>query len=581
MRRIVVIAASMAGVRAATRLKRRLFEHEINVILPAVLTQPPAMEGPVGKRRAENLPNLELLATREVGVVEAQDIMPDLEAKELNVTSSRGSITIRYSDLIMEVPATVRLPRSLQRCGNVFGWPMPSFAANPEPCDRALAACASSGQPVIVVGNGMAALDAALLARQAGADVRWVRTAEQEGAALDSHLTALALRRLGAPALSVVLADCPADRLTLSVSNDGTRLEKIAAPEDSSAAFSLELSPDSCCFWTTPLMGRHPILREEGVFLDGAGHIFTGEGYTERLGLHLMGSGAAVPAANLIFSGADMPATPGGEESADLSAWLVVDAVAGDKPLGLSSHNIAKGTLGVRRAAVPGLAFCRAGVTLSEAEEQGLEAETAVLGLGEEHMTATDSSGQELIGGQSPVLAMSLVCDKASRTVIGVQVLGLGSAWTQADGLFNMALAALADGAPLAALARRGHTGLSGYVLSTAAAVLLNKLDTVVKGISPDELLASRDAGAEFFTLDLRSLPDWRAGHVPGAYNIPLPQLKKRLQDEVPRFTPIVLISSGGRDAYAVARKLAGLGATSLYVLDGGMRLWPYELEKE
>jgi len=41
-----------------------------------------------------------------------------------------------------------------------------------------------------------------------------------------------------------------------------------------------------------------------------------------------------------------------------------------------------------------------------------------------------------------------------------------------------------------------------------------------------------------------------------------------------------VLVSADGKDAYAVACRLAGLGATSLYVLDGGMRLWPYDEEK-
>ena len=66
---------------------------------------------------------------------------------------------------------------------------------------------------------------------------------------------------------------------------------------------------------------------------------------------------------------------------------------------------------------------------------------------------------------------------------------------------------------------------------------------------------------------------------MPGAYNIPLAQLKKRLQDEVPRFTPLVLVCAAGDEAYAAAARLAGLGATDLYVLDGGMDVWPYSLD--
>ena len=109
--------------------------------------------------------------------------------------------------------------------------------------------------------------------------------------------------------------------------------------------------------------------------------------------------------------------------------------------------------------------------------------------------------------------------------------------------------------------------------------MLSNKLAGRYFGITPDEFIASREAGAEFFTLDLRSTPDWRAGHVPDAYNIPHTQLRKRLQDEVPRFTPIVLVAATSDAAWSVACMLGGLGATDLYVLDGGMAFWPHALE--
>jgi hypothetical protein len=50
------------------------------------------------------------------------------------------------------------------------------------------------------------------------------------------------------------------------------------------------------------------------------------------------------------------------------------------------------------------------------------------------------------------------------------------------------------------------------------------------------------------------------------------------LQDEVPRFTPLVIVSHNSDIPYSIACYLYGLGAKSLYVLDGGMDLWPYDV---
>ena len=560
MRRIIVIAAGMEGLRAAARLKRRLFEHEINVIVPSAIQNAPPPEGPVSVRHASRMPNLELLVTREVGLVDAHDIMPDLDQKELTVSSTRGSVTISYTDLVLEIPATARLPRPLQRCANVFGWPLTDFAADPRPCDTALAEAAAERKPALIVGDGPAALDAAVMVRQAGVRAVWLRTGERECPALDPHLAALAIRRLGIEI--VECRDLQPDSLSYVTGDDGARLEAVRLGADETLADGF-----ACCFWTAPLMARHPILRESGIHLAPTGCIVADPDDAARYKLSLMGSGAHVPGAVLAASGAVMPSWPGGQENAKLSGMAALDTVTGKA---VSSE----GAFGIRRAGAPGMRLVRAGLTAAEAARQGIETELAVVSRSEAEAPGISPEGAD------GLLALSLVCDKKSRTIIGAQALGMDTSDAAVEGVFGMALAALAAETPVHALARRFGAGELGVLVAEGAAVLCNKLDTVVQGISPDELLASHEAGAEFFTLDLRSLPDWRAGHTPGAYNIPLPQLKKRLQDEVPRFTPLVLVSADGKDAYAVACRLAGLGATSLYVLDGGMRLWPYDEEK-
>ena len=126
----------------------------------------------------------------------------------------------------------------------------------------------------------------------------------------------------------------------------------------------------------------------------------------------------------------------------------------------------------------------------------------------------------------------------------------------------------------------RESCGATGMALSRCASILRHKLTGQVNGISPDEFMASVDAGAEFFILDVRPQSAWQQAHIEGAHNIPLVQLKKRLQQEVPRHTPLVLVCADGCDSFAAARTLSGLGATDLYVLDGGMNLWPYATEQ-
>lgn len=583
----------MAGLGAATRIKRRLPEHEVNAVVPTSLSHPAAASGPAGRRRALGLPNLELAASREIGLIDADNVMPDLADKELTVSSSRGKLPVRYTDLVVEVPAQVRVPRLLRGAGNVFAWPQPEFGADPAACDAALALAASENLPVLVGGNSADALDAVLLAVEAGAPVLWARTGDKGLPGLDPLLVAralLCLEKAGARVEVVALPECTTDRLPLRMSEDGARLAAIHLPgEDAERPVSLALL-------TAPLLAGHPLLREEGVELDASGRICLGKNLPENAGLVLMGSGASLPGAGQTFSGLRFPAWIGGRETAEASAWQAVDKVCGqprnsrEYQEGRENWEGRDGVYGIRQAEMPGLVFFRAGFSKAEADAQGMETEYAVVSRSDGEAAAgrqTGTAGRADAPGATganlePLLVLSLLCEKHSRTLIGVQVLGSGEAAAQAAPLFGMAVTAMAEGTPVETLARQsGFTGAARLPV-LASGILTNKLDSAcIRGITPDEFLASRAAGAEFFTLDLRALPEWRAGHVPGAYSIPLPQLKKRLQDEVPRFTPLVLVSADGRDAYAVACRLAGLGATDLYVLDGGMRLWPYALEQE
>ena len=548
MRRIVVIASGLAGTACAVKTKRRLPDHEINLVLPAGLEESAKGDGPFCKRLARQLPSGDLRSSREVGVLAVTDIQPDFARREITVTSERGALNVRYSTLVLEVPAQSAAPRAVQNAGNVFSLPADGFFAQAPACDAALLRAAKTSEPILVVGGGVPGLDAVLAALEAGCRVIWVQPKTMGEPTLEPHLERYITRILGDAVEAHRLPDTPERELQFLLTDDGAVCTGIVLPEKGPVAAA-------CCLWAGQNRARHPILREDGFHLDLNGRIRIDSEAEEALGVHLTGSGAA-GAPLILGCGAPAPMYAGGGETAMAMAARSTERLCGsDAPF--------PGLAGVRRARGGNLTVCRAGYTMAEAEAAGIPAEHAVYA----HNPAE---------GRDPLI-LSLICCTRTRTLLGAQAVGRNLPAESVEGLFDAALSALAEGTTLDNLILRDWGGLPGKMIGRCASMLRHKLEGPVKGITPDELLASFAAGAEFFLLDLRPERDWLRERLPESHNIPLAQLTKRLQSEVPRMTPLVLVAEDSGDAYAVAVRLAGLGATELYVLDGGMKLWPYE----
>lgn len=555
MKRIVVIASSNAGIECALGIKSRLPADEINLVLPAGLSSFADPVGPASQRAAACLPDMNLLTGRDIGIIEAHELMPDLAKNEVVVSSTRGVLPVRFHHLVVETQATARVPRAIGAMANVFAWPQEGFAANPHEVDNALLTAASQNTPALVVGAGMAALDAVLGAHEAGCQVVWLFPGASAEPCLASHLLRYTLKELGSAVRFVHLPETGIEDLTFALSPDGTLLEAVVTPDGTPY-------PAGVCLWTAPMLTRHPLLREEGFSLDAQGRIEVDPALATQVSL--IGSGAAMPSFMAAGGTLPLPVASGGPESALATAHACAWAVAEGKIPAI-------GLMGVQRAANSKYCALRAGFGTREAENQNLETEQAVqclsIALEGEAETADTVVGQ---------VALRIVCHKPTHTIIGVQVLGINAPEVISTAVFDLAIAALRAGTPLAHLARAEFAGQAADLLAKTATIALRKMAGGVFGISPAELLASRQAGAEFFTLDLRHQDEWERAHLEGAYNIPFLQLKKRLQDEVPRFTPLVLVSDTSEAAYAAASRLSALGAVDLYVLDGGMRLWPY-----
>jgi hydroxyacylglutathione hydrolase len=77
----------------------------------------------------------------------------------------------------------------------------------------------------------------------------------------------------------------------------------------------------------------------------------------------------------------------------------------------------------------------------------------------------------------------------------------------------------------------------------------------------------------DMFLLDVRDKEEYAAGHIPGAVNIYVGELEKRM-DEVPSDRPVVSICAVGRRGGLGASILSRHGYPEVYNLLGGTKAW-------
>jgi len=539
MRRIVIVGEGAAAAKLAARTRRMTENAEVNLVLSSAGD---AGKGVFGSYAKKNRISLEQMKTRDVGVLETDELDFDFEKREIHVRSARGWLPMRFDQLVLEINTVPRVPRALRRCDNVVPWPVGDVAA----LDTILAEIRPS--VAVVVGSSRQAVELVRLLASSDVPVRWLRTAPAQSPVLDADMWFHADSLITACAGGVQILDWSSfrlDQLATVTDADGL-LVSLESPEAQSVSGDM-------FFWADPQRAVHPLLANEGIELAENGLLAVDDNFMTGIpDVYAIGSAVSVK-----HCGAAQLPVVAGEESVFSMARHVADVLSGEQPFSAGAM-IAPVT-----QAFPGGRLFKAGTGLAEALAAGIEAEFAMLKTG---------------GGAAGLApcAVKLVVDKSTRRVLGVQAVS-GDPCGLSDGFASAGALALSGGMTVEMLAALDLPGESGRLLRSAACIVDNKLRGKVFGISPDELIASRAAGAEFFTLDLRSQPEWKKGHIEDACNIPLPQLKERLQDEVPRFTPLVIVGRSSDDAWSVACYLAGLGAGHVYVLDGGMDMWPYE----
>ena len=123
-------------------------------------------------------------------------------------------------------------------------------------------------------------------------------------------------------------------------------------------------------------------------------------------------------------------------------------------------------------------------------------------------------------------------------------------------------------------LGRIGFDYVAGYLQDGIAAVggkdmLLKSVDRITAKTASRQL---HDIDPPVL-LDVRSEREWESGHVPNSLNIPLNQIRDRV-DEIPRDRPLIVQCAGGYRSTIACSLLAKNGFMGVQDLVGGFNAW-------
>jgi rhodanese-related sulfurtransferase len=94
--------------------------------------------------------------------------------------------------------------------------------------------------------------------------------------------------------------------------------------------------------------------------------------------------------------------------------------------------------------------------------------------------------------------------------------------------------------------------------------------------IDIDALNRRMTDGAPMVLIDVRGPDEFTAppGHLPGAINIPLPELAGRVAEVAAKARPVVLVCKTDRRSASAAETLCSAGVQNVTVLRGGTDAW-------
>lgn len=183
---------------------------------------------------------------------------------------------------------------------------------------------------------------------------------------------------------------------------------------------------------------------------------------------------------------------------------------------------------------------------------------------------------------ESNYMGFKLLFAVPSGKLLGAQAIGVG----EADKRVNMIAALITMGATLSDLKNMEHCyaplfSTAKDVVHMAGLVAENLLASRLCQVHVSEVRSLVENGA--YIIDVRNPDEFEAGHLIGAHNIPLPVLRRHL-DEIPRDIPVYLHCRSSQRSYYAYCCLAGNGFDNMVNISGsflGICLYEYFTDKQ
>ncbi|HHX84578.1 MAG TPA: FAD-dependent oxidoreductase, partial [Actinomycetales bacterium] len=531
--KIVIVGGVAGGMSAATRLRRLSEDAEITVVERSGYVSfancglPYHVGGVIEERSALLLQTPESLAARfGIRVLVRHEVTAiDRAGRVVTVSGPDGEVDMPYDALVLSPGARpVRPP--------IPGIERALSLRDIEDTDAMVAAVSGDVRTAVVIGGGFIGVEVAENLRHKGMDVTIVEAADQVMAPLDPEMAAFVHERIRDHGVDL--------RLGAGVEAIGERDVTLAdgsvVPADVVVA-SIGVRPDSSLAADAGLEveERGGIVVDEAMRTSDPAIYAVGDAVVKRDALD--GSAVMVPLAN----------------TANRQGRMVADVImgrdAGDRPV-----------LGTAIVGIFGLQVATTGWNAKRLAAAGRE-------FRQIHTHPVSHAGYY---PGAAGLHLKLLVDPETDAILGAQALGEEGA----DKRVDVIATAMAGGITASRLAdlelayapafgsAKDPVNMLGYVAS-------NLREGTVETVQWDEV-AERVAAGDVL-LDTRTPGEVARGAIPGALNIPVDDLRERL-DEVPEGRVVAYCAVGIR-GYLAARILSQAGR-EVANLDGGYTTW-------
>ncbi len=216
-----------------------------------------------------------------------------------------------------------------------------------------------------------------------------------------------------------------------------------------------------------------------------------------------------------------------------------------------------KGVIGSSCIRIFSMNGASTGLNEKQCQKEGIDYMTSMV---------TTPDRVSLIPGAAPI-TLKLVFENPTGKILGAQAVGMGDVTKRIDVIAAMiTMGAYLDDLKELELCYAPPFSMAKDLVNFAALVGLNKLNGDFKQVPHTKLRELVEEGA--FIVDVRDGESFAAGHVKGAINIPLGEIRKRYS-EIPKDVPVYLYCKTSWYAYYAGRALEGLGYDNITNIQG------------